>query len=1504
MIVESNWDNFKANFPKESQEYNFELMCYLLFCREFDQDKGIPRFYNHPALETEPINKDGKIIGFQAKFYDNILSKAKQKIKTAIEEVKSQYPELTTLYFYAHQDWTFSQELRNKKTKTQKEVCRGEKCRSESSDKKTKVQKEIEAFALQKGLQIEWKTKRYFDSEFVMIKNSDITLYFFDRETYNYYENIHKIGKQQVDIKDDEVYLSSLRINNENTISGKNPLSNFIIRQLENYKLSSFSNIFVKGVAGIGKSTEMKIAYNALLERCSQEQYFRRFQFLPEPYFFELKNYQEDHFFGEKINNGTPFLFIDGLDELPASKIAALIKELNTIKARNSSCRFILAGRDASFITEMNFDHIDLKLFPYVDDEVRVLMHRFKGTPLESLIQIPFYRNFAKTEKAKSLTTYKDFISALILNNLENDRQRFDWSENKPASIGFASSINLNNLQKNISTLAYNLFKSSKNVFSKQNINDYVKNKEEVFFFMKSSLVEYDENKNISFCSNVYFEYFLAKYYLTQDFALIQKDFFLPTGKVIVHHINIIAILLNLLPTETKLYKRLSKKLNSETQAYILLTDYTLLPVQNRFNFYRKITNEYNADKKTIYYYRFTKTDDILANIDSLADSMHNLLPEDFYNEAVKEHCDVIKKFLKNPTTNELVPFENAVILLGAGNSNWNYEQQEMLKEISIPLLKFFINNEFAEKVKGLLSENTVLRWYDDYRWSENWKEKEWISFVKELTSVENTDFYNFKDEKEYSFKLKLFIHFHNNTFIQKLLVPLAKKILTSTSPTAIASCVPNIIDDNFKTQTVDFNYDIIRFTDVFKKSDVSLSDILQILQIYPLRYHAIPFEAHDLYSEVLKAFEIKIPIIKDENISEFYKVLVRHIEVDSVIHLNDFSKYITPLHDDKKEKVFNLFFGDLMKKTDWQDSRMLARIIILPLLNMPDSKQKAKSLFDKLKNVDSVYKNCITALYYSKDEKHPLYETGVNEYSEVFAEQVKIDKEREKKLNSFRESRNEVFKQEIDVITNKDNSLINEVNRIFEYIDKHPDFSESKDFQGKLFDLQVEDIEQNLIYNYNEECVLPDIFSPFAVRLLINIGRTNLKLNCQNAIKSIEDWFADEKYFWRYFFVEYICNYKTEQVDEFFKIYPHLIDRIKQSMRLELSHCLEDDISMYDGGQNRFWVVPFVYYLTRLYDNKLPDWFDKDKILNFVAYPAWYLSTHIEYDIHVNFEFKWKDWSSVFEWIEEVAGFDKDNIVKKALSLFPKLKNEDSRAQILSAFTQKVKSESVYKNQMLDIIINLTIIEMQKDYNDNNNISINWILSSFWSRTTEDFVARIYSSIDFEKYDLDDKNSCRIAVLEYFCNIATYEQKAKVIETLKNSMDKPNIKIYLAKLGYKKAILAIIDGFLNGDDWNRIWNSSELFMNSTKSFKLLHKCCKLYSYSLEKDCERRELLTGLAKRGIKQNATKWNFWYIRCRLNKEIKKLKKNSLYYEHIQDFLNEIEQRVFSRKLENDN
>ena len=98
----------------------------------------------------------------------------------------------------------------------------------------------------------------------------------------------------------------------------KNILSVFIIDQLKNSELHSFPDIFIRGVAGIGKSTEMKIAYNKLLEKCSGEDCYREFHFLPTPYFFELKNYQEGCF---KINdNENPILFLDGIDEIQNSK--------------------------------------------------------------------------------------------------------------------------------------------------------------------------------------------------------------------------------------------------------------------------------------------------------------------------------------------------------------------------------------------------------------------------------------------------------------------------------------------------------------------------------------------------------------------------------------------------------------------------------------------------------------------------------------------------------------------------------------------------------------------------------------------------------------------------------------------------------------------------------------------------------------------------------------------------------------------------------------------------------------------------------------------------------------------------------------------------------------------------------------------------------------------------------------------------------------------------------
>lgn len=51
MVQEVNWGVFRAKFNDKEQK-NFEWFCYLLFCKEFKQYKGIFRFKNQPGIET------------------------------------------------------------------------------------------------------------------------------------------------------------------------------------------------------------------------------------------------------------------------------------------------------------------------------------------------------------------------------------------------------------------------------------------------------------------------------------------------------------------------------------------------------------------------------------------------------------------------------------------------------------------------------------------------------------------------------------------------------------------------------------------------------------------------------------------------------------------------------------------------------------------------------------------------------------------------------------------------------------------------------------------------------------------------------------------------------------------------------------------------------------------------------------------------------------------------------------------------------------------------------------------------------------------------------------------------------------------------------------------------------------------------------------------------------------------------------------------------------------
>ena len=971
------------------------------------------------------------------------------------------------------------------------------------------------------------------------------------------------------------------------------------------------------------------------------------------------------------------------------------------------------------------------------------------------------------------------------------------------------------------------------------------------------------------------------------------------TGTIIIQYVNVFTILLNLFDTKSKKFKKIIKRLGKYSSEIVLLSDYEQLSIEDRFKCYKRILGEYNFQKKYIYYTRFSKSHDLLVNINSLSALMHELLPEELYDDAIKLHCDTINNFLKNPTIEDITTFENAVILLGVHDKFWNEKQYPLLKEVAVPLIRFFRENEIAKKMKGLLSEDIILSWYEDYDWTINWEEKEWAIFVKEIANITNTEFFNLKNENEFRIKLKLFNHFHSNFYIRRLLVPLTVKILENKNlRSGVASFVPNSLDDDFEMPTIHFDNDISYFSYTIKIYEISISDILYILNSIDSNYvhYNTAYQVEELYKDLLNSFKENILKIKDDEIPALYTLFKKYINTNEGIFISDFNAYIKLLNDNHKELLFNLLLSDLIKNTNWQNLWMLHNSIVI-LLDIKN-KNKAISLCEKLKEVNRVYGECIADIYISNLNKHPLYDLSKKEYPLLFPQTVKKDEEHKKILSQFDTMKNHMLEKEIEIITNKEN-LLCEVKNIIEYLDKTKDSSERDTDRGKLLDLQVDYIGNKLQYAYEEDYKIPKIFSSFALTYLFNFKNDDQSLNIQQAIKNIEEWFADDKYFWRYFFWLYICHYKKEETDDFLNKNPSLIERIKESMQQEVSYfSAENELSLYDGGRNRFWVVPFVHYLSRFYSNKLPEWFEKIKILNFIAYPAWQLSTG--YGVHINGEFKWESWNSVFDWIKTVSDLDEDLIIEKSLSILPELKSDQSITQIVTVFVEKIKTNEKYKQQMLDVIIEKTIEELQKDFKDHNEKSImnGGALSSFWRETKEDFIDRLFPYVDFSKYNTDDINYCRRSVLEYICKNANENDRAKIIESLKNQIFEKTIRIYLSKLGYDKAIILTINDFLNGENFNTDYAFySPLFGKANASLRLLNKYFQLYEYSLEKSNDRRNYLIGYAKEGILQTTTKNNFWFIKKKFKKLIKKLKKDSQYFEGVEDFLNEIEQRIFS-------
>ena len=287
MLQEINWNNLKANFNGREQAA-FERLCYLLFCKEHNKDLGIFRFKNHAGIETNPVEKDGKVVGWQAKFYDTRLSEHKDDFIQSIDTTKTRHPEVNKIIFYTNQE--FGQD--KKKTDPQYKT-------------------EIENHAKGKGIEIEWRTGSYFESPFVCEQNFSIAQHFFSPikgildsigELAVYTESVLKPIRTEIAYNGKRIKLDRSKIVKDisDVVDGSSP-------------------VILSGGAGVGKTAVIKDFYETIRDS-SPLFVFKATQFRNITHVNQLfKDYgeiTETDFINEHKDIKTKFVVIDSAERL------------------------------------------------------------------------------------------------------------------------------------------------------------------------------------------------------------------------------------------------------------------------------------------------------------------------------------------------------------------------------------------------------------------------------------------------------------------------------------------------------------------------------------------------------------------------------------------------------------------------------------------------------------------------------------------------------------------------------------------------------------------------------------------------------------------------------------------------------------------------------------------------------------------------------------------------------------------------------------------------------------------------------------------------------------------------------------------------------------------------------------------------------------------------------------------------------------------------------------
>lgn len=158
-----DWDLFKAKFNGRETS-KFEQMAYLLFASETGNPNGIFRYKNHPGIETEPVDFNGKSSGFQAKFLTS-FSDGKNDIIDSLTKAKVNHPGLEDIYIYTNNEPGMAYK---------------------NTGEKPGYITDIENKASVLGMKVVWRLPSHIEAQLALPQNRYIYDIFFGDENSNY----------------------------------------------------------------------------------------------------------------------------------------------------------------------------------------------------------------------------------------------------------------------------------------------------------------------------------------------------------------------------------------------------------------------------------------------------------------------------------------------------------------------------------------------------------------------------------------------------------------------------------------------------------------------------------------------------------------------------------------------------------------------------------------------------------------------------------------------------------------------------------------------------------------------------------------------------------------------------------------------------------------------------------------------------------------------------------------------------------------------------------------------------------------------------------------------------------------------------------------------------------------------------------------------------------------------------------------------------------------------